>query len=121
MERIISINVDTDRLGMARVILCEDGLISGVLLRWTSHDDHDTFTNRVRRAFANGASMWTITEQNELIGLMNDGFLAHDDAKQLIVDEQFGEVRLMSSTIDASGNMYDVAQCRDLESTLATA
>ena len=121
MERIISINVDTDRLGLARVILCEDGLISGVLLRWISHDDYDTFANRVRHALANGASMWTITEQSELVGLMNDGFLAHDDAKQLIVDEQFGEVRLMSSTIDESGNMYDVAQCRDIESKLATA
>lgn len=121
MERIISINVDTDRLGLARVILCEDGLISGVL-RWKSHDDsHDTFTNHVSHAFMNGASMWTITEQSELVGLMNDGFLAHDDATQLIVDEQFGEVRLMSSTIDESGNLYDVVQCRNIESKLATA
>lgn len=121
MERIISINVDTNRLGLARVILCEDGFIASVL-RWISHDDdRTTFGDHVEFAFTHGASMWTITEQSELIGLMNDGFLAHDDAKQLIVDEQFGEVRLMSFTIDASGNMYDVAQCRDLESTLATA
>ena len=121
MERIISINVDTDRLGLARVILCEDGLISGVL-RWISHDDnHNTFADHVSHAFMRGAFMWTITEQSELVGLMNDGFLAHDDATQLIVDEQFGEVRLMSSTIDKSGNLYDVVQCRNVKSKLATA